>query len=112
MLFTDACVRDIGIIKRRLDRNLSQLLLDGSEVLPIRVKLDSISDNHQRANIQTDIQGHFQMVTGFNEVVTLMVNAETGMSGYLLTKSNEFLQPYTTALRKLPSCNVKPADFG
>ena len=112
MLFTDACVRDIGIIKRRLDRNLSQLLLDGSEVLPIRVKLDSISDNHQRANIQTDIQGHFQMVTGFNEVVTLMVNAETGMSGYLLTKSNAVSTALYYGIAKTTLCNVKPADFG
>ena len=59
--------------------------------------------NHQRANIQADIQRHFQMVRGLNEVVTLMVNAETGMRGYLLTKRDEFLQPYATASQKLPS---------
>ena len=57
--------------------------------------------NHQRANIQADIQRHFQMVTSLNEVVTLMVNAETGMRGYLLTKRDEFLQPYATASKKL-----------
>jgi Predicted periplasmic ligand-binding sensor domain len=59
--------------------------------------------NHQRANIQADIQRHFQMVRGLNEVVILMVNAETGMRGYLLTKRDEFLQPYATASQKLPS---------
>jgi len=59
--------------------------------------------NHQRANIQADIQRHFQMVRGLNEVVTLMVNAETGMRGYLLTKRDEFLQPHATASQKLPS---------
>ena len=59
--------------------------------------------NHQRANIQADIQRHFQMVRDLNEVVTLMVNAETGMRGYLLTKRDEFLQPYATASQKLPS---------
>ncbi len=59
--------------------------------------------NHQRANIQADIQRHFQMVRGLNEVVLSMVNAETGMRGYLLTKHDEFLQPYATALQKLPS---------
>jgi CHASE3 domain sensor protein len=32
-----------------------------------------------------------------------MVNAETGMRGYLLTKRDEFLQPYATALQKLPT---------
>ncbi len=59
--------------------------------------------NHQRANIQDDIQRHFQMVRGLNEVVILMVNAETGMRGYLLTKRGEFLQPYAIASQKLPS---------
>ena len=59
--------------------------------------------NHQRANIQADIQRHFQMVRGLNEVVTLMVNAETGMRGYLLTGRDEFLQPYAAASQKLPS---------
>lgn len=59
--------------------------------------------NHQRANIQADIQRHFQMVRGLNEVVILMVNAETGMRGYLLTKRDQFLQPYVTASQKLPS---------
>jgi CHASE3 domain sensor protein len=59
--------------------------------------------NHQRANIQDDIQRHFQMVRGLNEVVLLMVNAETGMRGYLLTKRIEFLEPYDAASQKLPS---------
>jgi CHASE3 domain sensor protein len=59
--------------------------------------------NHQRANIQDDIQRHFQMVRGLNEAVILMVNAETGMRGYLLTKRDEFLQPYMAASQKLPS---------
>jgi Predicted periplasmic ligand-binding sensor domain len=59
--------------------------------------------NHQRANIQDDIQRHFQMVRGLNEVVLSMVNAETGMRGYLLTKRVEFLEPYAAASQKLPS---------
>ncbi len=59
--------------------------------------------NHQRANIQDNIQHQFQMVRGLNEVVISMVNAETGMRGYLLTKRDEFLKPYATASQKLPS---------
>ncbi|MGC9976777.1 MAG: hypothetical protein ABSC57_08720, partial [Syntrophales bacterium] len=35
----------------------------------------AIFGNHQRANIQADIQRHFQMVRGLNEVVISMVNA-------------------------------------
>jgi CHASE3 domain sensor protein len=63
----------------------------------------AIFGNHQRANIQDDIQRHFQMVRGLNEVVISVVDAETGMRGYLLTKRDEFLQPYTNASQKLPS---------
>ncbi len=59
--------------------------------------------NHQRAQIEADIQRHFQTVRGLNEVLTVMVNAETGMRGYLLTKRDEFLRPYATASQKLPS---------
>jgi CHASE3 domain sensor protein len=59
--------------------------------------------NHQRANIQADIQRHFHMVRGLNEVVTLMVNAETGMRGYLLTRREEFLEPYAAAMQKIPA---------
>jgi CHASE3 domain sensor protein len=59
--------------------------------------------NHQRSNIQADIQRHFQMVRDLNEVVTMMINAETGMRGYLLTKRDDFLQPYAIASQTLPS---------
>jgi CHASE3 domain sensor protein len=59
--------------------------------------------NQQRANIQADIQRHFQMVRSLNEVVLSTVNAETGMRGYLLTRRDEFLQPYAAALQKIPS---------
>ena len=43
------------------------------------------------------------MVSGLNEVVILMVNAETGMRGFLLPKRDEFLQPFDTASQRLPS---------
>lgn len=59
--------------------------------------------NHQRAIIQEDIQRHFKMVRNLNEVVTLMLDAETGMRGYLLTRRNEFLQPYAAASQRLPT---------
>jgi len=43
------------------------------------------------------------MVRSLGEVLTLMVNAETGMRGYLLTQRDEFLQPYATASQDLPT---------
>lgn len=58
--------------------------------------------NQSRQRIEADIQRKFQLVSTFNEVLTLMVNAETGMRGYQLTKRTEFLQPYEIAQKNLP----------
>lgn len=59
--------------------------------------------NYQRAGIETALQRHVQTVNASNIVLTLLVNAETGMRGYLLTRRDAFLQPYTTASEQLPS---------
>src|SRR3982751_1115321 len=37
------------------------------------------------------------------ELLTLMLDAETGVRGYLLTKNQSFLDPYRTARSALPS---------
>lgn len=58
--------------------------------------------NRSRQAIESDIQRKFQLVSTFNEVLTLTVNAETGMRGYQLTKREEFLQPYEIAQKNLP----------
>jgi len=62
----------------------------------------AIFGHYQHARIEAAIQRQFQTVASLNEVLTLMVNAETGMRGYLLTKHEEFLQPYATASKNLP----------
>lgn len=59
--------------------------------------------NHQRARIESAVQRHFQVASTSTEVLNLMVNAETGMRGYLLTRRDEFLQPYAFASQNLPS---------
>ncbi len=38
--------------------------------------------NYQRAQIEATIQRHSETVSGLDTVLTLMVNAETGMRGY------------------------------
>lgn len=58
--------------------------------------------NYQRQNIETDIQRKFKMVSAMSDVLNIMVNAETGMRGYLLTKRESFLEPYNLAKQKLP----------
>ena len=99
--------RVIGPVKRRWQRiplRVQEKILVILPLLAITISAGlALFGNHQRANIQDDIQRHFQMVRGLNEVVHLMVNAETGMRGYLLTKRGEFLEPYAAASQKLPS---------
>jgi CHASE3 domain sensor protein len=58
--------------------------------------------NLSRESIETDIARRFALVSNLNEVLTLMVNAETGVRGYQLTKREEFLQPYQLAQANLP----------
>ncbi|HST92388.1 MAG TPA: CHASE3 domain-containing protein, partial [Brevundimonas sp.] len=45
--------------------------------------------------------GHNVRLTA-NEVLTLLVDAETGQRGYLLTGQPEYLEPYTASLERLP----------
>lgn len=59
--------------------------------------------NRQRERAETDVTRHFELVTDLEELLTLVVNAETGMRGYLLTRRAEFLQPYRRASQMLPS---------
>jgi CHASE3 domain sensor protein len=62
----------------------------------------AIMGGNQRADIETDIQRKFEMSAALGELTTLMVNAETGMRGYLLTDQGEFLTPFDQATAELP----------
>ncbi len=57
--------------------------------------------NSQRERAETDVARHFEPVTSLEELLTLVVNAETGTRGFLLTRRTEFLGPYTLALQHL-----------
>jgi CHASE3 domain sensor protein len=59
--------------------------------------------NRSREVIEADIERKFALVLSYNEVLTLMVNAETGMRGYQLTKREEFLQPFQFVQENLPA---------
>ena len=59
--------------------------------------------NYQRQNLEADIQRKFKMVRAMSDVLNVMVNAETGMRGYLLTKRENFLEPYDQAKQNLPN---------
>ncbi len=58
--------------------------------------------NRTRAWIEYDIQRKFKMVRQYNDLMTLMVDAETGERGYLLTKRPEYLEPYQRAVEQIP----------
>ena len=59
--------------------------------------------NYQRQNLEADIQRKFKMVRAMSDVLNVMVNAETGMRGYLLTRRENFLEPYSQAKQNLPN---------
>ncbi len=77
-----------------------------SIILPVTAVIISsifaFMGNNRRAEIQSDIERKFSIVSDFDDVLTLMVNAETGIRGFQLTKKDEFLQPYQLAQTSLP----------
>lgn len=58
--------------------------------------------NAQRQRAEADVTRKFEMVSNLGESLNLLINAETGMRGYLLSRRPEFLQPYKLAQAKLP----------
>jgi len=58
--------------------------------------------NQTRQWIESDIQRKFKMVRQFNDLMSLMVDAETGERGFLLTKRAEYLEPYQKAVAQIP----------
>ena len=57
----------------------------------------------QRTRVEASLTRHGRMVTELNRSMLLLVDAETGMRGYLLTRRPVFLEPYEAALRELPA---------
>lgn len=64
--------------------------------------LFAIYGNNSRGWIQYDIQRRFKLVRQYNDLLMLMVNAETGERGYLLTRKPEYLEPYQKAVAEIP----------
>ena len=56
-----------------------------------------------RAARQDDIQRKFQAVRQYGDLLTLMIDAETGERGYLLTRRAEYLKPYKRAVEEIPN---------
>ncbi len=62
----------------------------------------AIHGNNQRGWIEYDIQRRFKLVRQYNDLMNLMINAETGERGFLLTNREEFLAPYNEAVKDIP----------
>lgn len=58
--------------------------------------------NRNREFIEYDIQRRFNLVRQYNDLLNLMLDAETGERGYLLTERDEYLEPYRIAVEKIP----------
>ena len=63
----------------------------------------AIYGNRTRAWIEDDIQRKFKMVRQYNDLMTLMVDAETGERGFLITRKPEYLEPYQKAVEQIPA---------
>lgn len=59
--------------------------------------------NQNRAAIQDDIERKFTAVRQYGDLLTLMIDAETGERGYLLTRRDEYLAPYKKAVEEIPN---------
>lgn len=89
---------------RRVPLRLQGMVTIGLPLLAVIISATlALIGNYRRANIQADVQRKFQMTAALDDVLTLMVNAETGVRGYLLTKRAEFSQPFATASENLPA---------
>lgn len=56
----------------------------------------------QLRDAQASVERTFDARSALRRIITQMVNAETGIRGFLLTRQPEFLQPYEDARRQLP----------
>lgn len=99
-----------GIVSpwRRVPLRIQGMITVGLPLLAIVISAAlALLGNHQRARIEADVHRHFQMASGMSDVLTLMVNAETGMRGYLLTQREEFLHPYAAAAQNLSTAMLR-----
>jgi CHASE3 domain sensor protein len=62
----------------------------------------AIYGNQSRAARQEDIQRKFGAVRQYNDLLTLMIDAETGERGFILTTRAEYLEPYKKAVDQIP----------
>lgn len=63
----------------------------------------AIYGNRNRAARQDDIQRKFTAVRQYGDLLTLMIDAETGNRGFLLTSRAEYLEPYKRAVAEIPN---------
>lgn len=63
----------------------------------------AIYGNRSRESRQDDIQRKFTAVRQYGDLLTLMIDAETGERGYLLTRRAEYLEPYKRAVEEIPN---------
>lgn len=63
----------------------------------------AIYGNLSRASRQQDIERKFKAVRQYSDLLTLMIDAETGERGFILTHRPEFLEPYKKATEEIPT---------
>jgi len=81
-----------------LSLNTKGILVVAIPVCALLVAVGLFSQLERRTNAADAAVVHtYEVGSELRQVVTLLVNAETGIRGYLLTQDERFLQPYTAA---------------
>ena len=70
----------------------------------------AIYGNLNRSKLQTDIERKFQAVRQYSDLLTLMLDAETGERGFILTHRPEYLEPYQKATAEIPATIAQLKD--
>ena len=93
--------------------------LSGSSLANERVYLDNTRDKYDLLiiGISTFHKDEFQddwedFLENLNEVLTLLVDAETGQRGYIITGEEAYLEPYNKALLNLDLSTAKAPPAG
>ena len=87
-----------------LSLNTKGILVVAIPVCALLVAMGVFSQFERRTNAADAAVVHtYEAGSELRQVLTLLVNAETGIRGYLLTQEEPFLVPYTSAREEMPA---------
>jgi CHASE3 domain sensor protein len=91
------------LIWRRIPLRIQGLIFNSLPLLAVLLTAGfAFLSNQQREKMEMSVSRHFEMVENLVSLQTMLLNAEAGLRGYLLTQSSTFLEPYREARELAP----------